>query len=74
MFIYYLYQGRTQQEVSNTVHSAQLANTVHLQRILLRYLALLDLFHLAEMLSVLHVLMGGNVQMLMGLAMQGVFL
>jgi hypothetical protein len=29
---------------------------------------------LAEMLSVLHVLMGGNVQMLMGLAMQGVFL
>ncbi len=30
MFIYYLYQGRTQQEVPSTVHSARLANTVHL--------------------------------------------
>ena len=70
----FISQGHTQQEGLSIVQSVQLVNIVHPPQILPKYLVLLDLFHMAELMFALHVLLDGNVQMLMGLAMQGVCL
>jgi hypothetical protein len=70
----FVFQGRIQQEVLSIVQLVQLVNIVRPQQILPKYLALLDLFQSVEQMFALHAPLDGNVQMLMGLAMQGVCL
>lgn len=68
------FQGHTQLEVLNIVPCVQLVNIARLQLILRKYLVLLDIFLLVELMPVLGVLVDGNVQMLTDLAMQDVSL
>ena len=68
------FQGHIQLEVLNIVPCVQLGNIVRLQLILRRYLVLLDIFLLVELLPVPGVLVDGNVQIVTDLAMQDVLL